>query len=61
MTVRWKNPEGVVVQDESAELLQRGYITSVLEFGDRQPEGEWTVEALLDAEVVDVSTTQVVP
>lgn len=62
VTVRWTNPEGVVVQEESAEPLEKAFIASVLEFGVAGASaGEWTVEALLDDDVVDVRKTRVEP
>ena len=60
VTVRWTNPEGVVVQENTAEPVPMTFITSVLEFDAAgAPAGEWTVEALLDDDVVDVRNVRV--
>jgi hypothetical protein len=53
--VRWKAPDGRVVQDEKAERPRRPYVGSVLEFedGGAAPAGTWTVEASIDGDVID--------
>jgi predicted Zn-dependent protease len=53
--VRWKAPDGRVVQDEKAERPRRPYVGSVLEFGagGANPPGTWTVEASIDDDVID--------
>ncbi len=60
VTVVWRNPEGVIVQEETVEPAQKSVITSVLEFGTSgATAGEWTVEALLDDEAIDTRKTRV--
>ena len=62
VTVVWKNARGVVVQEETVESAQKSVITSVLEFGaEGATAGEWTVEALLDGDVIDARKTRVLP
>jgi predicted Zn-dependent protease len=53
--VRWKDPDGRVVQDEKADRPRRPYVGSVLEFGvaGAGPPGTWTVEASIDDDVID--------
>jgi tetratricopeptide (TPR) repeat protein len=53
--VRWKAPDGRVVQDEKAKRPRRPYVGSVLDFGaaGANPPGTWSVEASIDDDVID--------
>ena len=61
--VRWRDPSGQVVQDERARASGRVFLVSELDLKaqPRDTVGEWTVEALLDDDVVDRRRVRVEP
>jgi predicted Zn-dependent protease len=64
VVVRWRAPDGRVVQEAPALYYPRPFLASVLEFQEAsgaQPAGEWAVEALLFGDVFDRRTVRVDP
>ena len=61
--VRWVDPRGAVRQDAAPEEVSRVYLVSVLalEAEDARVAGDWTVETLLDDDVVDRRRVHVSP
>jgi len=52
LSVRWTDPGGATRGSSSVERLERPYVGSVLDLRDAPP-GLWTVEALMDDDVID--------
>lgn len=52
LRVRWTDPTGRVVQDESVETRRKPFVSSQLKIDGDAPAGTWTVEALLGNEPV---------
>ena len=63
MNVRWTSPAGEVAQEERVEQLRRPFIASTIEFGEEgvQPVGAWTVELLLDDDIIATHSVAVAP
>jgi predicted Zn-dependent protease len=54
ISVRWRDPEGGVRAESAAERLERPYVGSVLDLeGTPASPGLWSVEALIDDDVID--------
>jgi predicted Zn-dependent protease len=60
VTVRWTGPDGRVRGPSPAERLERPWVASVLELsGASGKPGVWSVEALIDDDVIDRRTFRV--
>lgn len=57
--IRWRAPNGVVQQEGSGERSGRVYLESQFDAATPLAPGPWTVEVLLDGDVVGRSTTRV--